>query len=345
MENLLNLNEKKWASFTVEEIGDVLGGKDIFAHQRIEGEIPYVGSSANNNGVIDFISNENNTLSSHLLSVNRNGSVGYVFYHPYTALFSGDTRRLRLKEHSDNVYVNLFVSTCLEMQKDKFRFGYKLGAARLKRQQIMLPVDENENIDWEFIILFMKQKYRDIKSKYKKLPLNVITDTRNLNELEWGQFIIEDIFEIKSGVRLTKADMKPGDIPFIGATENNNGITSFISNINSSLDNNILGVNYNGSVVENFYHPYKAVFSDDVKRLSLKHYPNNKYVLLFMKTVILQQKIKYAYGYKFNAKRMKEQIISLPVKVDKTPDYNFMTQYMKRLENNVIDQESSTFNL
>ena len=34
-----------------------------------------------------------------------------------------------------------------------------------------------------------------------------------------------------------------------------NGITNFVSNSNDSLDSNVLGVNYNGSIVENFYHP------------------------------------------------------------------------------------------
>ncbi|PEK31569.1 restriction endonuclease subunit S [Bacillus pseudomycoides] len=334
----LKLSDRQWSSFTVEEIGDVLGGKDIFAHQREEGVRPYIGSSAINNGVIDFVDNDNNTKASHILSVNRNGSVGYVFYHPYEAVFSGDTRRLKLKQYASNKYVNLFIATCIEKQKDKFRFGYKLGAARLKRQKIMLPVDDRGEIDWEFINTFMEQKYQAVKNKYENPPINEVFDERELEDLHWGQFKMDDIFTVNSGVRLTKADMKPGSIPFIGASDSNNGITQFTSTTNASLDSNVLGVNYNGSVVENFYHPYEAVFSDDVKRLKLKSYPNNKHVLLFMKVVILQQKVKYAYGYKFNATRMKEQIILLPTKEDGTPDYEFMEQYMMRMENKVIER-------
>ena len=64
------------------------------------------------------------------------------------------------------------------------------------------------------------------------------------------------------------------------------------------------------------------------------------HVLLFMKAVILQQKVKYAYGYKFNATRMKEQIIILPTKGDGSPDYDFMEQYMKRIENSIIERIS-----
>lgn len=99
-----------------------------------------------------------------------------------------------------------------------------------------------------------------------------------------------------------------------------------------NVDKNILGVNYNGSVVENFYHPYEAVFSDDVKRLSLSQSENNKSKLLFCKSAILMQKEKYEYGYKFNGERMKRQKIMLPTDKKGNPDYNYMDDYMTVLE-------------
>lgn len=111
-------------------------------------------------------------------------------------------------------------------------------------------------------------------------------------ELKWKAFKIDEIFNISSGKRLTKECMKEGDTPFVGSTDSNNGITAFCGNENESVDSNVLGVNYNGSVVENFYHPYKALFSDDVKRLHLKEVNNNLYVCLFIKVSILQQKKK-----------------------------------------------------
>ena len=83
----------------------------------------------------------------------------------------------------------------------------------------------------------------------------------DLHDREWKEFRICDIFIIKAGKRLTKSDMTSGNKPFIGATDNNNGITEFVSNTNVSEDCNVLGVNYNGSVVENFYHPYTCIFS------------------------------------------------------------------------------------
>lgn len=53
--------------------------------------------------------------------------------------------------------------------------------------------------------------------------------------------------------------------------------------------------------------------------------------MLFFKTIILQQKNKYCYGYKFNERRMLRQIIVVPVDDNDEPDYEFMEDYMKEL--------------
>lgn len=154
----------------------------------------------------------------------------------------------------------------------------------------------------------------------------------------WMPFRIEDVFDILPGKRLTKADMSFGKRPFIGATDSNNGITEWVNNTNNSLDKDVIGVNYNGSVGEAFYHPYECIFSDDVKRLHIKPKyldslcEDKRFVMLFLKTVLLKQKIKYAYGYKFNESRMSKQAILLPVTSDKHPDWQFMEDYMREQE-------------
>ena len=153
-----------------------------------------------------------------------------------------------------------------------------------------------------------------------------------LSSVRWKSFVLSDIFTISPGKRLTKADMKVGKRPFIGATDSNNGITAWVDNTNESLDKLVLGVNYNGSVVETFFHPYECIFSDDVKRLHLKNGIKSYHVMLFLKTMIIQQKVKFEYGYKFNEKRMQRQKILLPVTEDNSPHWQFMEEYMRRKE-------------
>lgn len=89
----------------------------------------------------------------------------------------------------------------------------------------------------------------------KAIYLNkeVMLKMLNLHDRDWKEFYIKDIFFINPGKRLTKTNMIDGNKPFIGATDSNNGVTAFVSNSNISEDRNVLGVNYNGSVVESFY--------------------------------------------------------------------------------------------
>lgn len=86
------------------------------------------------------------------------------------------------------------------------------------------------------------------------------------------------------------------------------------------------------SVCEGFYHPYEALFSDDVKRITFKKGINNEFTLHYLNTSISKQKDKYTYGYKFNATRMKKQRIVLPIKNNGSIDFNFMENLVKEIK-------------
>ena len=164
-----------------------------------------------------------------------------------------------------------------------------------------------------------------------------------LDEKVWKPVCISDIFEIKSGVRLEARNRTEGDRPFIGALDNSNGVVQFVSNENASLDSNVLGVNYNGNGMGiGFYHPYKCIFSDDVKRFHLKAVEDSENLALFMKTLIQEQRGKFGYLYKFNAKRMAATSILLPVTDSGEHDYEYMSEYMSQ-KREVLLEKYCTF--
>ena len=336
---VLSLASRKWESFFISEVAEIISGRGIFDEERQPGNTPYITASAMNNGVTDFLSNTNDTLEAGCISVNSNGSVGYAFYHPYEALYSGDCRKLRLKI-GNNKYAAMFIATSITSQKDKYNYGYKMGTARLMRQKIMLPVDESGRPDYEFMEEFMRERERKMLREYIAAVRARLrgSESLTLEGRKWRGFRIGDVFVISPGKRLRKEDMTAGSKPFIGASDSNNGVTAFVSNSNASEDSNVLGVNYNGSVVESFYHPYTCLFSDDVKRFRLRDHEGDKYIYEFLKTVILQQKVKYTYGYKFNEQRMQTQIIMLPIDDSGLPDWQFMHDYMQAIDDRLLLQ-------
>ena len=161
------LNDVDWKEIFIEEVAEIYSGKDIYERERTIGNTPYITATANNNGIGYFVGNENKTMESECISVNRNGSVGYAFYHCYEALYGNDTRKL--KPFIKNKYTALFITHAITSQKDKYGYGYKMGTGRLKRQKIMLPVSDGE-VNYKYMENFIKNiEQKQIKNILKYL--------------------------------------------------------------------------------------------------------------------------------------------------------------------------------
>lgn len=335
--DVVGLDKVEWKTFRFTEVfQDIQRGKRLTKANQTDGSKPYISSTSENNGVDAFIGNETGVRKfEDVLTLANSGSVGSTFYQQFEFVASDHVTALK-SENADK-YAYLFLSTVVKRLEEKYSFNREINDTRIKREKIILPADKEGNPNFQYMSDFVKKlevdKVQEVL-EYIYIYIRIMTILEDkVCEISWKDFWIEDVCEIKSGVRLTKANQEIGLRPFVGASDSENGVTSFVSNKNKSLDANVLGVNYNGSVVENFYHPYEAIFSDDVKRLKWKdEIYGNKYTYLFLKQMILSQKIKYAYGYKFNGERMKRQKIMLPVTKTGLPDYDYMTSYMQKQE-------------
>lgn len=333
----LKLGDVEWGLFKIGDLFEIENGKCSKVSELKNGHVPYVGATNRNNGVLSFVENKSELLSKGNCLVficDGEGSIGYSIYKNED--FVGTTTIKIGRNKSLNEYNGLFITTVADTVRGKYNFGYKRNEQHLKAETLQLPIDMFGNPNWQFMNDYIMQEQKILAQKiidyYEQRCASLGNDLSELEEVQWQEFFIDDLFDIRSGVRLTKKNMLSGNTPFIGASDSNNGVTNFVSNNNKSLDSNVLGVNYNGSVVENFYHPYKCIFSDDVKRLKLKTIKGNQHLYLFLKTMILQQKGKYRYLYKFNATRMKRQKIMLPIAENGEPDLEYMSKFMQNLE-------------
>jgi hypothetical protein len=154
--------------------------------------------------------------------------------------------------------------------------------------------------------------------------------TPPLNTNVWKTFVLSDLFEIKKGKRLTKANMRPGPTPFISAIDSNNGVRQRV-NTDPLHPANVITVNYNGNgVAEAFFQLEPFWASDDVNVLCPK-FPMDLPTALFLCTIIRREKYRFSYGRKWGLKRMKASAIKLPADPKGTPDWKFMRQFVKAL--------------
>ncbi len=146
----------------------------------------------------------------------------------------------------------------------------------------------------------------------------------------WRRFSLSDLFEVKKGSRLTKANMIQGNVPFIGAVDNNNGLTEFVGQ-EASHPGNTITVPYNGNgVAEAFYQPEPYRCSDDVNVL-YPRFAMTPATALFIATVIRQEKYRFSYGRKWHLERMARAEISLPADCDGNPDWSYMESFIRGL--------------
>lgn len=348
---VMNKIEKlKWKEFALLELFIPRKGNQKNMNILLEGDTPLVSAKKVDNGFKGFYHvGDKEIFAGNCLTLNNDGDggAGLAYYQPCPFALDTHVTALYPKEKMSRESM-LFISSCISRQSESFGHGHSINSERLKQMTVSLPIKDDKTPDYDFMEEYMRQIERKMLVRYKKyLSLREKSTQRKIVKSKFAEVKLIDLFDIMPGVRLTKQDQIPGNKPFVGSTDSNNGITAFCGNTNASEDKNVLGVNYNGSVVENFYHPYNALFSDDVKRFHLKKHIGNKYIYLYFKDCILKQQVKYQYGYKFNEQRIKKQIIMIPVTSNGTPNFTYMENYMRNKEqlllNRYIDKRLKSF--
>lgn len=333
----LNILSKNWKQFKLGDIFVLEQCKCSKVANLKSGNFPYMGATNRHNGVISFVQPTLNLITKGnciAFICDGEGSVGLSVYRKSD--FIGSTTVKAGRNKNLNMYVGQFITTVADKVRTKYNFGFKRNISHLSNEVLLLPADLKGSPDYAFMEAYIKQTEQEKIEKYKVFitkrlqELKNYSEVKSLNEKEWKEFKIEDVATIEPGRDIYEKERITGNIPYISATANNNGIGYFVNNTNNTIESGCLSVNRNGSVGYSFYHPYDALFSNDCRKLRLKKH--SKYIGIFISQQISKQKEKYGYGYKMGTARLKRQKIMLPIDSDNRPDYEYMENYIKKLE-------------
>lgn len=166
--DLIPLKDKEWKSFFIVDVFDTIQrGKRLKTADHLAGEIPYVSSSALNNGVDDYVSNNNGVRRfSNCLSLANSGSVGSSFYEPFEFVASDHITHLKNEEF--NKYHYLFLATVTSRLSQKYNFNREINDKRISREIILLPLmiraNQTMNIWRSIAKIYYVKKSRCISS-------------------------------------------------------------------------------------------------------------------------------------------------------------------------------------
>lgn len=342
----MELSNRNWQEYFISgdegifDISATSSGVDKNKLNMASGNMPYLTRSNELNGINLFISDKQDSKwgidEGNVITIGLDTQT--VFYQPHKFYTGQNIQVLRHKKMNRNVA--MFIISMLNVQMKKFNWGGN-GATlgRLCRTKMMLPVDDKTgNLDFEFMNRYIETVEAEKLVQYlsyckKRLSeLGDIVQLPKFSEIEWKPYRLNRIAEVDSGRDIYDAERIVGDLPYITAGIQNNGIGYFVGNINKTITQNAISVSRNGAGVgSSFYHEYSALYSNDCRKVILNDYNENKFISLFVANQIMMQRKNYNYSRKMGTKRLKKQKIMLPANNDDEPDFNYMEQYIKNL--------------
>ncbi len=206
---------------------------------------------------------------------------------------------------------------CYVIEHNRFRYTSHGREANKTLDKLLVPSIDNIS-SW-------------VSTTKIALPNKKRLSNRNysLKISQWKYFGLDSVFTISGSKTTPVSDLENygcGKSPYVTTQATNNGIGGFYDF--HTEEGNCLTVD---SAVLGYCSYQKINFSasDHVEKL-IPNFKMNKYIALFLTTILNLEQYRYNYGRKCSQTRMKEISIKLPTK-NNQPDWQFMEDYIKSL--------------
>ena len=340
----LKLTDVEWGEFFIggsNGLFDITSTKSGIDKNKLNNEvgfIPYITRTDMQNGINMFITDKQNNRynidEGNVITIGLDTQT--VFYQP-TAFYTGQNIQV-LRNNNLNKYTAMFIIPSIKIQMQKFNWGGN-GATlgRLNRTRLILPVNSQGKPNWQFMEDYIKQEQKQQSQKiidyYERKLVELAGDMVGLDKVEWKEFSVGELFDIKIGKNIdgNKVDRVNGGTAYITRKENTNGLDGFV-NYDSEFLNSIYPVITIGNETAEPYVQDFPFFTGTKVNILLPKFKMDISILKYIATSLRQHKGKYSYSFTINSTRLKKQNILLPADKNGNPNFQYMSDFVKKLE-------------
>lgn len=346
------IDTSEWKEFRIKDLFEtqkkgnklqVPTGASVPVQDLLEnGATPRITVTGSNNGIFGFYDYCGKNIADYRVFNNfvSVSFLGTVFYQEGDATLDMKVHCLKPKGITLNKYTGRFLVGAIRASLRESTYSDQISSSILPEMSIKLPATPNGAPDWTYMESYMASLETKVAESLTLLQAAKDAEKKKVDTREWGSFALGALFNIVKGKRLTKAEMKSGETPFIGSSALNNGCTAMIGNDKNQHPENTITVCYNGSVGETFYQDQPYIASDDVNVLYPK-FTMNRQIALFIVPLIKGVSSRYDYIDKWKKEAMEADKIYLPIDKNGDPDWDYMEEYMKMVQGkteNVLNQ-------
>ncbi len=347
----MKLNTSTWQEFKLSELFDM---QNVFFNNKPEtvslakgdGIIPFLGATAENNGVTDYCDIESirsssrtgerdDTLSGKIfdgncITITNNGSVCHAYYQDKNFTCSHDQTICVPKFELDSL-IAMFICSVINKERYKWSYGRKLhDLKKAKNIVIKLPVNCNPDNtpfidktktyssngyvpDWQFMQEYIKSlHHKPITTKIKN---NI---TKKLAVDNWEEFMVSDLFDsIYKAKAYTKEEVVEVDkgLNFVSRTDSNNGVDILVDKSAPYDGLEVANCITIGDTTATCYYQNKDFIAGDHMVVLRAKWLNQKRGL-FVRTLFAKESVRYCYGRAFRMDLIKNTLLKLPIQRD-----------------------------
>ena len=255
------------------------------------------------------------------VSTDGQGSHSYAYVSSFDFVPNSNVVVLIPKQELDVVQKHYY-ARCITANRYKFSYGRKPKGKRLRK--ILLP-STNEIPKWAV----------DFQYVSPEIVLKIEVEPPNIKTGQWKWFFYSDLFIPRRGtvndIRSVKSERE--GLPIVSATTKNNGVIGYSrKDSGEPFLRNCLTIANTGQGSVGFpTFQDRPFFATNNITVLIPKFECNKYIGLFLCTLIKRDRYKYSWGRIANETRIRNARIRLPVDINGSPDWQFMEDYIKSL--------------
>lgn len=162
----MRLIDREWKEFFINDVFDVSGTITTKPQDLLlDGNTPRITCASTNNGLDNTYKNKP-TEKGGVITIDS-ATIGFTSYQGYDFIATDHVEKISLKNVDMNVYLGLFLKQVIDKAiMQKYSYGYKFSQTRIKKQKILLPINDKGSPDYQFMEDYIKEKIRKKRQEY-----------------------------------------------------------------------------------------------------------------------------------------------------------------------------------
>lgn len=340
-----------WKEFRVGELFEKLNlrflpnrvfdkASDISEVKSEEFNLPLVNAKHSNNGIMYYGRKHEWEYEVLTIDIVADGaaSTGDVYAQPQETGVLYNAYLVKPKAKCVTGLILFFLSTVIQRcVKDHFGYDNKCTWDKVKHETILLPVDKTGQPDWAYMESYMADLEAKVAESLTLLQTAKNAEKKKVDTREWGEFRVGELFDIKHPAARSEKKYCEGEINYVSSGAFNNGVVNKLMPLPNELLDRGGCITVSPLDGSSFYQEEdflgRGGSGASISILYNSHLNRNN--ALFICSVIRSSANGFGYTDLLNGENLKSLTIKIPVDKTGQPDWAYMEEYMRKVEERV----------